>query len=165
MAKTHWKEAPESIRRAIESARRDTTLVTPAGPVAVDAIGQLNALRMARRHGYAYDSINMPAHVAVRASDPTGAARLRTQLGFELKYEDIASRESAALERWRQEPSEAEIAEQRTAIRNRESAERALEQRTREIVAEQEKERTEKAVTAARAKARKEIDQQQQGSN
>jgi hypothetical protein len=161
MPKPHWTEAPEAIRRQIETARRNTSLRTPNGDVSVLAIGHLNALRLARRHGFAYDPIAMPAHVAVRereSVDPIEACRLRTELGFELKYESIAARESAALESWRQEPSEAEAGQARRAELRRQLDELAVEQRARAILNQAEIEREEKALTAARAKARREIE-------
>jgi hypothetical protein len=155
--KPNWKDAPEHIRRKIELSRRDTAFATPTGPLTIVALGALNAMRTARRYGYDTlpEEIPMPAHALV-AED----SMRRIGLGLELQYEALAKHESTALRDWAAAPSELELAVVRRTEREKAELEQTVETRARNLVNEAEAERADRALAAARAKARKELETQ-----
>lgn len=154
--KPHWKTAPERIQRQIEdNAARPVQVV---GGHQSAAATWLATMLYAHRFGFAYDppELSVTAELAEleKAEDRRSVVLFAQQNSVELAEEKKAQLRWDAFAKWRSEPSNEEVAEAARIEREAVAREAAIENRARQIIADEDATRLEKA----RARARKEIE-------
>jgi hypothetical protein len=164
--KKHWSKAAESIRNRIAETARHAAPLYSAGGVGIPSAANtwLQANEAAVRAGYVYDPPTAPILDELARLEKAGAAsvgRFRQQNSVELVEERKALARWRGQEAWRAGPSNEEIAAAERVVRDQEASEAAVEARARQIVADADIERIEKAINTARAKARKELEQKE----
>jgi hypothetical protein len=153
----HWTEAPEAIQRKIQLASEDSVLELASGErTSVRAIGDLEAVREAQRHGYLYTVLTPASDELERLirEEPAAAGRFRSLNSLELRYEREAVREAANAPAVIASVKKRAAEEQEAAAVARKQA--TIDARTAELIADQRM----KAEAKARAQAQREAEQE-----
>lgn len=161
MPKPHHTTAPTRVRDRIDLFARSPHILGESGQhvTASAAYAQLQAQECAYRSGYDWppEDVKTPATDRLKeleaAGDRNALAAFRRDRGIDLKYEAQSITRARAMRAWAVLPTEAELAAERVGAALAAEHEEAIEKAAQQIVADAEREASEKRLMAARKKA------------